>query len=378
MTPYDDLGLAVPMAGIRWGGLPFYTALETANRHDPEPDWIVPYQMVAIGAITEIDGKIKSAGKTTLILEMVRCVLDGSDFMARPTRQAKVIYVTEQSPQTFGAALARAGLTERGDELRILYRPDIGATAWQDVVQACRQDGYELVVFDTIGKLAGIKEENAAGEWTAAMGPLQDLAASGRAVVLARHDRKGGGDIGESGRGSSAASGDVDIIIHLHRPEGRHDPATRVLDGLGRYGEWSLTVRLDAGGYSLIGTTDAVAFDDAVAFIRDELRVSAATDSGASPSYGRKTRAELEKAATASGAIASRLIQDALERMGDEIVRDGAGRKGSPYVYSLAGELSDVTPNPMERVTAQTAPTVRTCPSCHLPHPVRTTCLEAA
>lgn len=349
----DDLALAVPQLGVRWGGLPFYTPRETSSRTDVEPDWIVPYQLVAAGAITEIDGKIKSAGKTTLILEMVRCVLDGAPFMGRATRQTRVIYVTEQSQQTFAVALARAGLTDRGDELRILYRSDIGAAPWRDVVAACHQDGYEVVVFDTIGKLAGIKEENAAGEWTAAMGPLQDLSSSGRGVILARHDRKGGGEIGESGRGSSAASGDVDIIVHLHRPEGRHNPEVRVLDGLGRYGEWSLTIELQHDGYHLLGTTDAVASDAAVAFIREQLTVSSVSDSTPSPSYVRKSRAQLKAAAQESGKVAPRLIDDAIERMGEDLVREGLGRRGDPFLFSLVGGVSYVTPNPMERVTEE-------------------------
>ena len=74
---------------------------------------------------------------------------------------------------------------------------------------ATAQDGRDVVVFDTLGKLARVRDENSAPDWSAAMTPLQDLATSGRAVFVLRHDRKGGGDVGESGRGSSQASGDV-------------------------------------------------------------------------------------------------------------------------------------------------------------------------
>lgn len=102
--------------------LSFYTPAEIAAMARDEPDWIVR-GLPAIGAITEVDGKIKPAGKTT--------------------------------------------------------------------------------------------EENSAGEWSAAMAPRQDLAATGRAIIVLRRDRKGGGDAGDSGCGSSQASGDVDITLAL-------------------------------------------------------------------------------------------------------------------------------------------------------------------
>jgi putative DNA primase/helicase len=220
---------AAARSGLRW-----YSPVELATMTLARPDWIIPgYALV--GGIVEIDGKIKSAGKTTFILHAAGAILDGADFLGRPTRRARVLYVTEQSRQTFADALRRTGLENRGAELRILFREDIGRTSWPEVVAAARQDGYEVVVFDTIGKLAGVRDENAAPDWSAAMTPLQDLAASGRAVVVARHDRKGGGDVGDSGRGSSQASGDVDIILALRRPEGNQGGNRRVIESLSRY-----------------------------------------------------------------------------------------------------------------------------------------------
>lgn len=247
----------------------FYSPLELATITRPEPDWIAGPGLLAVGAITEIDGKIKAAGKTTFTLFLVRAVLDGSNFLGHPTRRAKVIYITEQSRQTFNDALRRVGLEQRGTELLVLFREDIGGNPWPAVVAACRQDGYEVVVVDTIGKLAGIKEENAAGEWAAAMSPLQDLAASGRAVLIDRHDRKGGGDVGESGRGSSQASGDVDIILAIRRPEGNQPTNRRVIESLSRYPETpdKVVVELTDDGYTLLGSEEAVAADAARSFV---------------------------------------------------------------------------------------------------------------
>ena len=49
------------------------------------------------------------------------------------------------------------------------------------------------------------------------MKPLQLAAADGLGVVVGRHERKSGGDIGDSARGSSAFGGAVDTIITISR-----------------------------------------------------------------------------------------------------------------------------------------------------------------
>ena len=111
------------------GALRFYTPRELVTLTLPEPDWLIP-GFLAVAAITEVDGKIKAAGKTTLSLFMVRAVLDGIPFLGQPTRQARVIYVTEQQKQTFMDALRRAGLSDRGDELFVLHREDLRGGKW--------------------------------------------------------------------------------------------------------------------------------------------------------------------------------------------------------------------------------------------------------
>jgi hypothetical protein len=321
------------------GGLRFYTPLELASLTPPKPDWIAHPGLLAIGAITEIDGKVKSAGKTTFLLDMIGSILDGADFLGRPTRQSRVIYVTEQSRQTLADALRRAGLDQRGDELRILFREDIGVTAWPDVVAATRQDGYDVVAFDTIGKLAGIREENSAGEWAAAMSPLQDLTASGRAVIVARHDRKSGGEVGDSGRGSSQASGDVDIILALRRPEGHQRTNRRVIESLSRYPETpeKLIVELTENGYVVLGTDEAVALNDALGF------VSAAIEAEyRQRSAGLDMKALVEAGAKRQPVVKRTTIQAALDRLGRDgkIVKTGGGVARDPFVYSPANQGS--------------------------------------
>jgi hypothetical protein len=254
------------------GGLPYHTPRQIAADTPQLVDWVVG-GYVARQAITEVDGKIKQAGKTTMLLHLVGAVLDGQPFIGQPTTRARVVYLTEQQPGPFREGLALAGLLDRENELRVLYRREVSQIAWPELIRRITADaladGYTVLVVDTIGKLAGIKNENDAGEWAVAMAPLQDAAHDGLAVVLARHDRKGGGEVGESGRGSSQASGDVDIILSLRRPEGNHPKSRRVLESLSRYAATpeKVVVELAEDGYALLGDEEAVSLADALRIV---------------------------------------------------------------------------------------------------------------
>jgi hypothetical protein len=77
--------------------LRFQTGAEIAVTTVAEVSWLVKPWVVA-GAITEADGKVKLAGKTTWATYMVNCALDGRTFMGEPTTKTPVVYLTEQNP----------------------------------------------------------------------------------------------------------------------------------------------------------------------------------------------------------------------------------------------------------------------------------------
>jgi hypothetical protein len=82
------------------------------------------------------------------------------------------------------------------------------------------------LVFDTLSGLARLSgdSENNAGVATETMAPLQDAAAEGFAVLVPRHERKSGGTIGESARGSSAFGGSVDVMSRFAVLRARPSP----------------------------------------------------------------------------------------------------------------------------------------------------------
>jgi hypothetical protein len=245
--------------------LPFRTALQIANETPETIEWIAkPY--VALGAITEVDGKVKLAGKSTWTTHLCRAVLDGLPFMGEPTTKSSVVYLTEQPPSSWRLSLERAGLLGRED-FHCLYFRDIRGITWQvvadEAVAHCKHVGAKLLVVDTLGQFAGIAgdSENNSGDALLAMAPLQEAAGHGIAIMTLRHDRKSGGLVGESGRGSSAYSGAVDIVLSIRRPEGNSKKTLRTIHAVGRFDETpeELVIDLTPDGYVSLGTAVNVA-----------------------------------------------------------------------------------------------------------------------
>lgn len=242
----------------------FLTARQATEQTPQKPTGIAP-PWVHKGVITELDGKIKSAGKTTFMLAMVKKVLDGKPFLGRATKKTNVVILTEQTPTTFCEALKRAGQQDREDLHVLFYHKAFGMT-WPAVIKAtieyARKLDAEFLVVDTLGHWAGLKDsdENQAGPAMEALKPLQIAAALGFGLLVIRHDRKGGGEVGESARGSSAFGGGVDTILRLKRGEGRTSPTVRIIEGISRLDGVPDEIAIDyvGGEYKLLGDTSEV------------------------------------------------------------------------------------------------------------------------
>jgi hypothetical protein len=202
--------------------------------------------------------------------------------MGRATGKSGVIVLSEQNATSLLAALRRARLHER-DDVVILLWSNARALPWPVVVKMAadeaRQRGYRLVVVDTLPQFVGIPGdgENNSGAALEAMGPVQEEAATGLAFIVSRHERKGGGEVGESGRGSSAFSAAVDMVLSLRRPEGQGRDSIRVLQALSRFDETpsELVIELEDGEYVALGTSDEVRAQVARRAVLDELPTTA-------------------------------------------------------------------------------------------------------
>ncbi len=309
----------------------FVSAREFAATTPEQPEWIAaPY--VARGSITEIAGKLKASGKTTWLLAMCRKVLDGLPFMGYPTSQTGVIYLTEQAGTSFRAGLARADLLNRDDFLVLFWHRARGME-WSLIVQAAvteaKRRGYALIVVDTLPQFSGISgdSENSSGAALDAMKPLQEATSEDLAVVVSRHERKGGGDVGESGRGSLAYSGAVDIVASIRRGEGQSRETLRVIHALGRFDDTpsELVIELVDGEYQALGTGHDVKAQEAKTLLLEQL------PHGEDEAVTVKEIADaLAEAKVKRTTILQALAE--LEAAGG-VQRVGEGKRGSPFRY---------------------------------------------
>lgn len=307
--------------------LKFRSGAEIAMATGEQIEWIVP-GFVARGAVTELGAKVK-AGKTTLITKLVRAVADGLDFLGKPTLKTPTVYLTEQPIVSFRQAMDRAGLLGRPD-FHVLQHTDTRGIPWPEVVAAavceCKRAGATLLVIDTLPQFAGLKgdSENNSGDALTAMDPILQAAADGIGIIVVRHERKSGGDIGDSGRGSSAFAGAVDIVLSLRRPEGNAKKSLRVLHALSRFSETpaELLVELTDAGYISLGEPGEAALREA------KESILAITPDSELEAVSIK---ELMKGAKVPRATAQRAVKELTEEgvMG----RVGEGKKGMPFLY---------------------------------------------
>lgn len=253
--------------------LPCWAPADLVEGVPEEPPAIVRGLLV-LGAITELSASIKS-GKTTFELAMIRACLERRPFLGCPTESAFWMVLTEERRQTLAEALRRAGLVEiEGDDVWIVMRHEVAQVPWPELVKAAvavaqqAANGRPIgLIVDTLSRVARLPPdaEKDAGAAAAAMEPLVQAAGAGVAVLTVRHDRKGGGEVGESARGSSAFGGEADILLNLRRlrrDEGVEDSKSTVreLAALSRFSgtpgqDDPIRIRLEQDGrYAVLGT----------------------------------------------------------------------------------------------------------------------------
>jgi hypothetical protein len=215
------------------------------------------------GMFSLLDGQSKAAGKTTALLHAIRSMIREEFFLGKLTKQVKVLYVTEEYRRTFLVALARVGLADDDSGfLTIMPRDEWSKHQWpalsQILFERCQRENIGWLITDTFYTVAGFRnpdQENDASLVDAAAAPLRKIAGElDIPVTTTRHERKGGGTIGESGRGSTALTGAVDFIVRLQRLAG-HPTTVRELEITGRIDFELLTAELLDGRY-IVRTAD--------------------------------------------------------------------------------------------------------------------------
>lgn len=204
------------------------------------------------GGVTLLSALWK-VGKTTLMAHVLRAFATTGEFLGRPIRASRVLYISEEGIQHWVRRRDAMGL---GDHIGFSIQPFAtkpGMAGWVAFVESVRKAiiefGFDLVIIDTLAKLWPVVHENDAGEVDAALMPLQTLTKAGAGVLVIHHLRKGGSEEYTGSRGSGALSAFPDIVVELTRfdPSASKD-RKRKLRAKGRYGEETpdeLVIELD-------------------------------------------------------------------------------------------------------------------------------------
>ena len=319
----------------------FFTAVELMRDAPEETDFLVK-PWIVVGSMTMVSGKPKLAGKTTWTLYLVRAVLEGTDFMGEPVEQGSVVYLTEERKATFRDALQRIGLTHHENLVIRQFDPaDDWPTVAHEALMEARRISARLLVVDTLPQFARLAgdNENAAGFARDALAPLSKAEDLG--IIIEFHDRKSGGDPGDSTRGSSAFGGAVDIIVDIKRMGGDGQERRREFACVGRFGDLPDKVigELRDDGYHLLGDVRDVAIRDAKDAIRAVLLISSQRI-GEGPVEENKTSGMTEAAIAeeVGPEIKKTTAGKALREMykAGEVKREGSGGRGGAFTYFLS------------------------------------------
>lgn len=223
-------------------------------------DYIVPGFIVP-GWATKLAGREKG-GKGTFMYYLLGKMERGEDTVFGPTKKTTALVVTEEPIESVEEKATAFGL-ERG---RLMFGYELAGLPWYDETEDCKvlqivteamQDGHRVVFVDNVSRSAGIEDE-AGTEMSRAVELLSDACrASGLALVIDHHHKKGRAAIEDKSRGGTALAGAMDINVDLVR-DGGLDSRKRKLVARGRLRatNWTRVFELTEDGADYIEVED--------------------------------------------------------------------------------------------------------------------------
>jgi len=237
----------------------FLTPKQLASQATLEVPWLVN-GLLQPGNAALLQADIKM-GKSTFTHLLICAVLQAKPFLERKTERTSVVYLTEMPRADILPQLKEAGLLEREDVQLLLWH-DVPHLSWPDVVDAaivrCRNMKARMLVVDTFSNWARIEDENKAGDVLLAFAPIDKAIREGLGVWIENHERKSGGPIQKSGRGSNALGGKVGSIISLRRPGNNQPDTYREIEVVGRHCCFRQIINFSESDYVVMGSSAAV------------------------------------------------------------------------------------------------------------------------
>lgn len=286
---------------------------------EPEEDipWIVDGYL-ARGALTLLAGPPK-IGKTTLAYHVATHVATGQPILNQVVWKSKVLVLALEEHKRDVVQHFRDSGKELADRVKVVAAPlPFTKDLLDEVVAFIQAEGIGLVLVDTLHAWWGLSDENSAAEVLKAGGLLlKAVRRTSAAWLCLVHTRKSGGEHGQEIRGSTALVGLVDVALSMKRTEG--GAVQRCLEAVSRYAETpsKLIIGLGEGGYEALGSPADVCAEGKAEKIR-----AALTNVGQT----------VEELAKATG-LSQRDVKRSLTRLGEPVVKEGAGVKHDPYRY---------------------------------------------
>jgi len=198
----------------------------------------------------------------------------GEEIADFETKPAQYLYLSEQG-NNLAIGLEETGLDKPplSNYIRIVQYKDVANSKWNELIRNAAEDvvalGFDGLIVDTVAKFGKLRgaEENEAGPVGERMQLLSLVTQQyDIASAIIRHAGKDG-----QGRGSSAFEAEVDMTISINRLGGNAPNTRRVLNGIGRYGEWERVIELTQESYVSHGDNQQVQFKRAVKLIMSVL-----------------------------------------------------------------------------------------------------------
>lgn len=310
-------------------------ALSRTEDRDGYPYRWRPY--TARGFLTLVAGPPKVSGKSTLARHLAAAHARGQDFLGQQVGPGRVLWV---GPDEYWVHTARdLKALEVPEDRLILWTQDQGGTGVPgvpEIAEQAQRTAVDLVVLDTLPRVAGQIAENDNSAWTHwSEKALPHIRESDAAWLAIHHTRKGDESSAAAIRGASQILGMVDVGITLSKTEGRK----RQLKVVGTRLEQPpvRTIELQDEGYRLV-SEDTEGSDASGS--QAERRAAIRKYVKATPGV---TREEVYEAIDEDGRFdvsETTVYRDLRELVEDDdapIDVEGLGRKGDPYRYHPVG-----------------------------------------
>jgi hypothetical protein len=313
--------LSVAATSSREKPLQWYTIAQLREETSAEIKFLAD-GLLAESSLSVIGGKI-AVGKSTLARTLAYCVTHGLPFLERATRQGAVLYVApEESTHGVMQDLLALGFTDN-DPLHLCFASS--ENVLEQVLTKMQETHARLVIFETIFRVLRIKDANDYAQATHRLDPVLELARKTSAHVLFTHHlgKRDTVDAIDSLLGSTAIGGTPDTRIIIKK---KGD--VRTIEVIQRYGRpipetvlhYDPETRFITAGETL-ERAETINMKESIA---DFLKMQP------EPVCERDIKEGLDGN--------NRHKQTALRELVAEgrVERQGIGKKGDPYKFSLA------------------------------------------